>query len=480
VGQFDRLADVTENVNSKPFGLPRHQTLRNRTIAMPKTRSRQKPSRRPTRFQYRSGSAKDNLTHYLFRYPAKFHPPIVRELIKRFSRKGDVILDPFVGSGTLLVEALKMGRHSIGIDVDPIAVEVARAKVMRFNIKKLDIAANRLLRSLSKYERPAIEYTRRMHIDLSVASFREQLAPVRQYVPQIPDIEHWFRRYVIVDLARILRTIDRSSIGSRPKRFFKVVFASVIRNSSNADPVPVSGLEVTSHMLRLDAEGRLINPFTLFRRAIRSALQSIESLNEAAPRGITTCVIAGSATAGHRAVQKPVDAVITSPPYQGAVDYYRRHKLEMYWLDLTKTESERLKLLDRYIGRVTVPARLVHDELQIGPLASRWAKRIGKRSRARAAGFTHYVQSMSAMFEGIARQMRPGRPAVFVVGNSNWKGLEIPTVRLLEEAAGRYFSLDEILTYPIKNRYMSYTRHNGANIRKEYVLVMRRTRTRCA
>src|SRR5262249_55559426 len=71
----------------------------------------------------------DQLTHYLFRYPAKFHPPVARALLERYSEPGDTVLDPFCGSGTLLVEALVSDRSSVGIDVDPVATLVSRAKV---------------------------------------------------------------------------------------------------------------------------------------------------------------------------------------------------------------------------------------------------------------------------------------------------------------------------------------------------------------
>ena len=52
------------------------------------------------------------LTHYLFRYPAKFHPPVVAALFHRFTSPGDVVLDPFVGSGTALVEGTLLDRNA--------------------------------------------------------------------------------------------------------------------------------------------------------------------------------------------------------------------------------------------------------------------------------------------------------------------------------------------------------------------------------
>lgn len=75
--------------------------------------------------------AKENvsgLTHNFYRYPARFSPKFVREVIELFSKPGDVILDPFVGGGTTLVEALANNRHSIGFDVSPIAAFVSQAK----------------------------------------------------------------------------------------------------------------------------------------------------------------------------------------------------------------------------------------------------------------------------------------------------------------------------------------------------------------
>lgn len=51
----------------------------------------------------------ERLTHYLFRYPAKFHPPIVRALIEEYTARDECVLDPFCGSGSMLVEARVSG-----------------------------------------------------------------------------------------------------------------------------------------------------------------------------------------------------------------------------------------------------------------------------------------------------------------------------------------------------------------------------------
>jgi hypothetical protein len=429
----------------------------------------------PAMFEYETDF--DDLTHYLFRYPAKFHPPIVRSLLNRLSEPGQTIYDPFMGSGSLAIEARASGRNAIGVDIDPVAVAIARVKAHRYQVPRLREHAVRLNAKLEGQERPSLEYRHRMFVDLSIKSLKAQLHGLGPYVPAIPQIEHWFRRYVIVDLAKIRREIIRSDIPTSHKRFFDVVFASIIRNASNADPVPVSGLEVTSHMRRKDEEGRLINPFVLFRRALEKALDAIEAFASATTPKNFAKIRQGDATTFDIRNGPPIDAVISSPPYHGAVDYYRRHKLEMYWLAQTRTEADRLQLLDHYIGRVSVPKRnrfLAGDD--IGPLSAYWESRIREVKPARANAFRHYQNTMRAVFSRLAEGLCENRPAAIIVGHSRWNGTELPTYDLFEELAGKLFRLDEYHSYPLKNRYMSYTRHNGANIQVEHVLIFRRTR----
>lgn len=70
------------------------------------------------------------LTHAFYRYPARFSPEFARYVIKSFSNPGDAVLDPFMGGGTTVVEALTLGRRVMGLDLNPIAVFIAKAKTM--------------------------------------------------------------------------------------------------------------------------------------------------------------------------------------------------------------------------------------------------------------------------------------------------------------------------------------------------------------
>jgi len=71
------------------------------------------------------------LTHSLYKYPARFSPAFARAAIEVYSRPNDVVLDPFMGGGTTIVEAIRLGRRAVGADINQLAVFVTKAKVLR-------------------------------------------------------------------------------------------------------------------------------------------------------------------------------------------------------------------------------------------------------------------------------------------------------------------------------------------------------------
>jgi hypothetical protein len=82
-----------------------------------------------TGYSYLSGS-----THHFYHYPARFAPPIAREVINGFSKKGDWVLDPFMGGGTTIIEGLALDRRLIGVDVNALAHFVTTVRTRPISI----------------------------------------------------------------------------------------------------------------------------------------------------------------------------------------------------------------------------------------------------------------------------------------------------------------------------------------------------------
>jgi len=78
------------------------------------------------------------ITHGYHRYPAKFIPQIVSRLTEKYTKKDDLVVDPFGGCGTTLVESKILGRKSVGVDINPVAVLITKAKITPISPVKLE------------------------------------------------------------------------------------------------------------------------------------------------------------------------------------------------------------------------------------------------------------------------------------------------------------------------------------------------------
>jgi len=105
----------------------------------------------------------NSFTHGIHKYPAKFIPQIPRWGIKEFTRPGDIVLDPFCGCGTTLVESLLSGRNAYGLEISPLAKLITKTKITKIKPAPLEKEHLRLLNKLKKrvwspfYWKPFIE-----------------------------------------------------------------------------------------------------------------------------------------------------------------------------------------------------------------------------------------------------------------------------------------------------------------------------------
>ncbi|MCU0853175.1 MAG: site-specific DNA-methyltransferase, partial [Thermoplasmata archaeon] len=170
-------------------------------------------------------------THGIHRYPAKFIPQIPRFCMESYSKPGDTVLDPFVGSGTTLLEAYIAGRDSLGIDIHPLARLIAKVKTTPIDPDGLGAAAERV-----------------------IADIRADQGGNSEWIPEIPNREHWFRPSVLRELATIKKRVWQMRKGDQ-QDFLKICLSSIVRKVSNSDSDSLIP-EVTTFRKKLDQQGK--------------------------------------------------------------------------------------------------------------------------------------------------------------------------------------------------------------------------------
>lgn len=397
-------------------------------------------------------------THGIHRYPAKFIPQIPRYCLDSYSEVGDVILDPFMGSGTTLLESYIAGRDSYGIDIHPLARLIAKVKITPLDPEKISALAESLLEKI-----------------------RIDEADNRRWIPEIPNRDHWFRPQVLDQLATIKKSIWGMTCGD-DQDFFKICFSSIIRKVSNSDDDSLIP-EVTSFQKKLDAQGKTsYDAIGRFKNVVKNKLidaADLWRLSEDVARKYRHTPKARIIGRDARDIELPdneIDLAITSPPYASAVHYVSVHKLEMFWLDMITSTSE----LD---SRVVGTARAYRSEYgdwepstSIEELRVILAELMTKDKKSSFIAFRYFDEMRKSIAE-VNRVLKKNARYCLVVGENTFCKVSIPTYRILARIAVRCgFEIERVFVYDVINRHLDIPRWNDSRIERDYILVLRRKR----
>lgn len=122
----------------------------------------------------RSGGVTNYSVHSIGEYPSKIRPLVFHEIVKRFSKKGDIILDPFCGCGTMAVESKILGRHSINYDINPNAINLTQEKLNKLTIEEINKAYNYFIEELEKEkEKDETTKLRKVQIDKEIIKYKK-------------------------------------------------------------------------------------------------------------------------------------------------------------------------------------------------------------------------------------------------------------------------------------------------------------------
>ncbi len=392
------------------------------------------------------------LTHAYHSYPAKFIPQLARRLIEEFSKPGDLVLDPFMGSGTTLVEAKLSGRPSAGVDINPVAHLISVAKTTAVP--------------------PDAFQAELRHVEAALAADDETL-PLA--APDHERIDYWFPPESKRTLARILALVE-SAGDPRVRALLRCAFSNSLKTSS-------IWLQRSTKPTR-DFKKKIPDPRqTFLRQARQMQKRNAEFYEQLAASGfLDTPAEPHCADARDAPVDDgSVALVVTSPPYVTSYEYADLHQLTALWFRyMTDLPSFR----KRFIGtahREPRPARMESE------LAERIVERLGERRAKTAAEVAAYFTDMREVFEAMKRKLKRRGRACVVVGNTNLLGVDILNAQVFAEQMARMgFELERVIEREIPSKILPqvrdkktgrFTAKRAADYQaypREYILVMRK------
>ncbi len=387
------------------------------------------------------------LSHGLHKYPAKFFPELPRWLIQRYSKQGNIILDPFCGSGTTNVEALLQKRHSIGIDVDPFSQFLSKVKTTVLQSEELDRTSDLLLHKI-------------LH-------FRPEFVS-DSYIPDFPYRDNWFNKEIILELAYILKIIEEMDTNIEYTNFYKVCLSSILRAVSNAD----NNCTRTVIRKKLHKQVFPADALTHFAEAVLLNVPKMKQFSDQCNLQYTVDISAVCDARTTNIADEYIDLAVTSPPYVNAVDYPRTHQLELYWLGLETGSLTSLK--KKHVGTENVSVQLYRDLHATGIHEADVAiQKIYAKDKKRAYIAYKYLIDMEKNLREMYRVLKPGSRYIVVVGNNtirdtvfeNWR-----YITLLAQKVG--FHLESYFASEIIKHFIKVPRNERINT--DWILVLRK------
>lgn len=384
-------------------------------------------------------------------FPARMAATVALDAISH-ARTPLRVLDPMMGSGTVLAVARSKGHFASGVDIDPLAVLIARVWTTAVDKETARASARTILKkaqtvftqtaSKSAYPSDADHETKVFLRYWFDTSSRRQLAALAKQIRScrsnpIRDVL-WcaFSRLIIAKQSGASLALDLSH--SRPHKFYTVAPRK---------------------------------PFEHFIASVEQVLANCLSTDEAA-RGPRARVRLGDARK-LEIKSNSIDLVLTSPPYLNAIDYMRCSKFSLVWMG-HKSSSVR-EIRRKSIG--TEKGQYVATSIDLATELAKSLRINSKLSSRHKALLRRFIQDMDAVVREAARVLVPGGKAVFVVGENELKGTYIRNSKIIYKLAlraGLTFKDTSTRTLPQNRRYLPPpTKGKGsinARMRKEVVI----------
>ncbi|MFH1049401.1 MAG: DNA methyltransferase [bacterium] len=341
-------------------------------------------------FDYLKEADTTKHVHRLHPYKGKFIPQLVQYFLdehtdefktQSFFKKGDIILDPFCGSGTALVQSNELGLHAIGIDISAFNALISNSKVRKYDFKDLqkeiDLITNELKTFISKTKVQKFEYKLKEKLadfnnkyfpspefkykirNNEIDEFKFANAKANEFLPVFEELikkysisieqktsdnflEKWYLQTTRNEIDFIFELI-RKIENKRTKKILSIILSRTIRScraTTHADLATLKDKVTTTYYC--SKHGKICKPlFSIFSwwvRYSKDTIQRLKTFDRLRTDTYQFCLTGDSRTIdvfnvinnriptfGEILNQQKIKGIFSSPPYVGLIDYHEQH-----------------------------------------------------------------------------------------------------------------------------------------------------------
>jgi SAM-dependent methyltransferase len=356
-------------------------------------------------------------------FPARMAPEVALDKIEELTGPGGTVMDPMCGSGTVVCLAAERERHAIGVDIDPLAVQITRTACLSKWSANLEDRALQVVKRARRFGPQLPEWIER---DPETEEF----------------VSYWFAPDQAEDLSRLARVLVNAPPSDDPLRVAlsrmivtKERGASLARDTSHSRP----------HRVQDD------NDFDVFDEYVRSA-KRLEALAHATKTVHRPSIRRDDARSLSFVDPASVDLTVTSPPYLNAIDYLRGHKMSLVWMGWTAEEIRTLRA-----ESVGVERGLEGADPELRKIAKRAVPRMADLPTRRQGMVLRFTHDMDRLARSLARVTKRKGHLVMVVADSQLAGVSIANSEICVGTAARHgFELidETVRPLPARHRYL--------------------------
>ena len=403
-------------------------------------------------WDYRGKKTK-TYTHGIHTYPAMFIPQVARRLLENYSQAGETICDIFCGSGSALIESRLLGRNAFGIDLNPLAIFLAKAKTTPINPATLTNEYFKLLSEIEKIKETEIKK------------------------PIFNNIDFWFKEKVIIQLAKIKRAILKIK-DEDIRNYFMVSFSETVRLSSNTKNGEFKLVRIKKEKLET------YNPDVLgiFKKKTEANIKGMTDFYKDVNKKAWTKIIYGDSSKANGIKDNSIDCIITSPPYgdsRTTVAYGQFSRLSAQWIDIFEDPNKASGVDNELLGgkatktlEHTLDSKYLKDSLN----------KIAKIDEKRAKDVLSFYIGLNDCLKQAHKILKSKKYFCLVVGNRLVKQVRIPTDFIIAELGEKIgFTCEDVFVrnipgkrMPIKNSPTNIVGALEETMNKESIVVLRK------